>query len=124
MSRALYWSSTSEEKKHGTMSIAELMRSAANSLAMGGPGKWAKGDFYVGPGACALGVIAQVMTGHRVNIEGYRNAEKMLVKTLKDMHPELTADTIPDLNDDPAVTFEDVLAAFEKTALHYEEMVE
>lgn len=97
-----------------------MLRSAANYLGEG-ENKWAKGDFHVDDGSCALGVIEHVMDGSVMITWEFDEAEAALLKNLKDMHPELAADTIPDLNDDPAVTYEDVLTAFEKTALQFEE---
>jgi hypothetical protein len=101
-----------------------MLRLAAGQLA-GGPGKWAKGDFHVDGGSCALGAIQDAMGPAKLAIlpDDFQAAQATLLQTLKDMHPELTATTIPDLNDDPAVTYEDVVAAFEKAALIMEERV-
>lgn len=104
------------------MSSAVLLRRAVNQLAGGGAQKWIKGDFHdFDGGSCALGAIHLAMKGYGVNIMEYRKAERLLIQTLKDMHPELSANNISDLNDDPAVTFEDIVAAFEKTAMILEE---
>lgn len=108
------------------LSPAELMRRAANHLAGGGSGaeprKWIKGSFHDDQGgSCALGAIEYALTGNAVFMPYYDAAMAKLLTTLKEMHPELTANNIADLNDDPNVTYEDIIAAFEKTALHFEE---
>lgn len=105
------------------VSEAEMVRAALDHLS-GGPEKWAKGDFYVNKGSCAYGALELASRTMSTTVRGCYAIEAQLLKTLKDMHPELQADTIPDLNDDPAVTYEDILAAFEKTALHFEEKVQ
>lgn len=105
-----------------TITGAELLRDSIAQLS-GGPEKWAKGDFFVGDGSCALGAITKAGAGKTILYEEYLNVELALLNNLKDMHPELLATTIPELNDDPAVTYEDVMTAFEKTAIQFEEKV-
>lgn len=123
MSRQLYLT-----PGHATRQLtpAELMREAVAQLDGGGggdaPPKWIKGEFHDDQGgSCALGAIEQALSGNSIYIPLYDAAMLRLLTTLKEMHPELTATNIADLNDDPNVTYEDIIAAFEKTALHFEE---
>lgn len=122
MSRQLSFTYAEDGDAGQLVSTAVMMRRAIAVLAAG---RWIRGDLHdAGGGSCALGAIHLGMEGYMVNVRDYRVAEAILLQTLKDMHPELTADTIPDFNDDPAVTYEDILAAFEKTAIILEERVE
>ena len=99
---------------------AKVLHGATDRLR-GGPQKWAKGDFHVDGGDCAYGAIEIAMSTNAMILDEFREMERALLHELKAMHPELTANNIADLNDDPVVTYEDVLAAFEKATLKFEE---
>lgn len=103
------------------LSPAVMLRRAIGHF--GGGSKWIKGDFHDGDGSCALGAIELAFEGACMDTEQYHMTQAALLQTLKEMHPALQAETIPDLNDDPSVTYESIVAAFEKTALMFEEKV-
>jgi len=101
------------------MSMPDMLRRTIAQLINDG---WTKDDFYDGQGgSCILGAEIEALRGYRVMTDDFNHAQALLIQTLKDMHPELTAESIPELNDDPAVTFQDVIAALEKTVLQLEE---
>lgn len=117
MSRELSWAPADGTEQR--ISAAELLRKTINQLS---GGAWIKGDFHDGGGgSCILGAQELAMGDCCMNEREWQRVQYMLLRTLKDMHPALTANTIPDLNDDPAVTYEDVIAALEKAVLQLEE---
>lgn len=122
MARYVNWVPATGQK----LSIALVARRAAEWLA---GHKLFKTDFYGGEGddegACAYGAIVKVagrMDGY-LNIEEFHQMEKELIAQLHAMYPALAGvNTLPDLNDHESMTQEGMIAAFEKTALHFEEM--
>lgn len=115
MSRELFFAPARGTKIGG----AELLRRVVQDLGESRD-KWHKGDFYGEGGSCVLGSVAKVSAGTHMDLIEYDGACDKLIANLKTMHPEVTADNIPDLNDDPAVTYEDILVALEKTVLELE----
>lgn len=123
MAREIAWDYVPAYTGVHLTSAAEVLRGAIAQLS-GGPEKWVKGNFYdANGGACALGAIATAAYGQTLLLADYQRAESTLLTILREMHPNLEANTIPDLNDDPAVTYDDIMAAFEKAAMQLEEKV-
>lgn len=120
MARELSWHYGGMDPTGEQRSMAQVARSAAEWLKVH---KWTKGQFFDGDAGCALAAISIAAKGGWVAVNEFQEMEKELLAQLHAMYPALKGvTTIPEINDHESVTQEGMVAAFEKTALHFEEM--
>lgn len=99
------------------MSLADDLKAAKRWLSS--PRRWTKGSFFEGENrdkakcACAMGACMIAAGG------SYQTNYNNMVNALSAQLPELYL-TIPAFNDDPATTFEDVHALFDRAIAHEE----
>jgi hypothetical protein len=101
---------------------SELLRRAMAQIDA--PEKWARGDFYVDAGSCALGAMATAFHEKKMAALDHEHMHALLLQSFKEAFPDVHADSIPDFNDDPNITWEDLMGVFEKTATRLEEQGE
>jgi hypothetical protein len=107
---------------------SEFLRAALEDIDA--PEKWTRGDYFHGDQACAVGAISKgsirrklkfQSTADLVGWDTYNVVFNTLRETFKETLPNVAGPDISDFNDDPRVTYDDVVAAFQKAATKLEE---